>query len=92
VTGPGFAGGFVQGLLGQYAPSAAPSAGSAAGGGLGQLVSFLNQMHGGGPSGASMGPVVRMGGMPTAPFTRLIPNTSQTNIEQGPIMKLLAHL
>ena len=46
VTGPGFVGGFFQGLTGQYAPSAAPSGGSAAGGGLGQLVSFLNQMHG----------------------------------------------
>jgi hypothetical protein len=94
VVGPGFVGGFVQGLTGQYAPAAAASGGSAAGGGLGQLVSFLNSLHGsaGAPPRAPMGPIVRLGGMPTAPFTQLIPNTAQSNIETGPIMKLLAHL
>jgi hypothetical protein len=92
VTGPGFVGGFFQGLTGQYAPSAAPSGGSAAGGGLGQLVSFLNQMHGQVKPAPPMGPIVRVGNMPMAPFTRLIPQTAQQNIETGPIMKLLAHL
>jgi hypothetical protein len=91
-AGPGFAGGLVQGLLGTLQQSASPSAATQLGGGIGQLASYLQQIHGGG-AGTKLAPVVNAAStmMPSGPATKVLP-ASTPGVGQGPIMKLIGQL
>jgi hypothetical protein len=97
VTGPGFASGLVQGYLGTLGNYPAASAGTQLGGGLGQLVSTLQALHGGSPAALPMQPIVHpYAGMPAGPSTHLLPPSILASPSgapsQGPIMKMLGGL
>jgi hypothetical protein len=96
VTGPGFASGLLQGYLGTLGEYAAPSAGTQLGGGLGQLVTTLQGLHGGSAAAPPMQPIVRPYPMPTAPATQLLPASMLASPSgspgQGPIMKMIGQL
>jgi hypothetical protein len=95
VTGPGFASGLLQGYLGTLGNYPAASAGTQLGGGLGQLLTTLQGLHGGSAAAPGLQPIVHPYAA-TGPATHLLPASMLASPSgapsQGPIMKMLAGL
>jgi hypothetical protein len=95
VTGPGFAGGLLEGYLGTLGNYPAASAGTQLGGGLGQLLTTLQGLHGGSAAAPGLQPIVHPYAA-TGPATHLLPPSMLASPSgapsQGPIMKMLAGL
>jgi hypothetical protein len=98
-TGPGFAGGLVQGYLGTLGgPLAEPSLGTTLGGGLGQTLATLQALHGSpGGTGARLPQLVQLGQhLAGGPATHVLPPSMLASPSgapgQGPIMKFLGQL
>jgi len=92
-TGPGFLGGFAQGLRGAAQKLADPSATTQLGTGLGQFFNALDQIRSAGNSpGAAGTQIVRMAQGPTGPATKVTPPAPIVHPDTGPIMKLIGQL
>jgi len=92
-TGPGFLGGFKQGVLGTAQKLADPSAGTQIGTGLGQLFRALDDIRGAGNQpGAAFSQLVNLGQSPTGPATKVTPPAPVVQPSTGPIMKLIGQL
>jgi hypothetical protein len=96
VTGPGFAGGLLQGYLGTLGNFAAPSGATQLGGGLGQLASTLEALHVPMPAAPPLQPLLHPYGAPGGPATHVLPASILASPGgapgQGPIMKMLGGL